>query len=117
MALSTAPRTAFAGKHNPFTGQQLMTIDRKIAANVDVSKLLIADDPLPSHRSMPDRKYDAIFSKLKPGKCIVCESGDAAKIGHALNGYLKRTGSTNKVKTAQKYTDGKGRVWLLEAAT
>lgn len=90
--------------------------DRKQVKLVDVSKLQIADDPLPTNRSMPDHKYDAFFSKLKPGKCIVCEAGDAGKIGHALNTYLKRIGSKHKVKTAQKYTDGKGRVWLLEGA-
>ena len=119
MALSATPKTTFARNYNPFTGQPIAMppkTDRKQANLVDVSKLQIANDPLPSHRSVPDHKYDAFFSQLTPGNCIVCEAGDAGKIGHALNGYLKRKGSKYKVKTAQKYTDGKGRVWLLDGS-
>lgn len=107
------PCTRFVNNINPFTGQD-MTVKKKPASFVDISKLTIADDPLPTHRSAPGHKYDAVFDKLKPGKCLVCESGEAGKIGHALNTYLKRKGKPGTVRTAQRYEkDGKGRVWLL----
>ncbi len=87
---------------------------KKKSTFVDISKLVISDDPLPTHRSAPGHKYDAVFDKLKPGKCLVCEPGEAGKIGHALNTYLKRKGKPGTVRTAQRYeSDGKGRVWLL----
>lgn len=86
-----------------------MTVKKKSASFVDIAKLTIADDPLPTHRNVPGHKYDAVFDKLKPGKCLVCEPGDAGKIGHALNTYLKRKGKPGKVRTAQAYEkDGKG---------
>jgi hypothetical protein len=91
-----------------------MNVKKKPAAFVDVAKLMISDDPLPEYRSAPGHKYDEVFDKLKPGKCLVCEPGEAGKIGHALNTYLKRKGKPGKVRTAQRYPkDGKGRVWLL----
>lgn len=113
--MALAPiKTTFARNRNPFTGLKTVPkTNRKQTNLVDVSKLTISNDPLPSHRSMPDHKYDGIFSKLKHGQCIVCEAGEAGKIGHALNTFLRRTNASGKVKTAQKYDDGKGRVWLL----
>jgi len=107
------PRTTFVGNINVFTGID-MNVKKKPAAFVDVAKLMISDDPLPEYRSAPGHKYDEVFDKLKPGKCLVCEPGEAGKIGHALNTYLKRKGKPGKVRTAQRYPkDGKGRVWLL----
>ena len=82
-------------------------------APVDVSKLEICDDPLPSHRALPDHKYDAIFDKLKHGQCVKTEAGRADKVAQALRTYLKRKQKSGAVKAMSDYGDGHGRVWLL----
>lgn len=87
---------------------------KRAFAPVDIDTLTIASDPLPTHRTVKDQKYEAIFSQLKPGQCIVCESEAASKIGHALNTWLDKKGLRHAVKTTRHYpADGKGRVWLL----
>lgn len=122
-AAAQQPRSTFAGNVNPFTGQRVnkaaeRKTDRKQVDFVDPDKLQISDDPLPSIRQASEHKYKALFERLKPGKCIVCEGAQAGKIGHALSTYLKKKGDDArfKVRTTKYYEkDGKGRVWLLKA--
>jgi Na+-transporting NADH:ubiquinone oxidoreductase subunit NqrD len=99
-------KTKFANNVNPFTGL-------KVGA-VDVSKLRISNDPILRARAVPLSKYDSVFSALKPGQCIVCEDGSAPKIKTALDKWLEHRGSKFVTKAMARYTDGKGRVWLLE---
>jgi hypothetical protein len=75
-------KTKFANNVNPFTGL-------KVGA-VDVSKLRISNDPILRARAVPLSKYDAVFSALKPGQCIVCEDGSAPKIKTALDKWLAK---------------------------
>jgi hypothetical protein len=75
-------KTTFAGT-NPFKPAAPKV--KKIVRFVDPASLAIANDPLPTGRASPDHKYEALFSKMKPGECLVCESQDAGKIGHAMN--------------------------------
>lgn len=81
---------------------------------VDVSSLVIVNDPIPVTRATVTAKYGELFRKLKPGQAIKCQPDEAAKIGHALNTWLKKTGKPGKVKTCCRYeSDGLGRVWLM----
>ena len=109
--------TTFAGK-NPFTGQPVAPAakpTKKQFAPVDLATLRIADDALPERRSTPGLKYEALFSQLKVGQCIVCAPGDTSKISHALNTWLQVKGRNNAVKSCKSYeTDQQGRVWLME---
>jgi hypothetical protein len=99
------PQTAWIGKPP----------NKKQVSYVDPATLTIANDPIPASRAAPEAKYEGVFSRLKPGQCIVCESKDAAKIGHALNTWLERRKKSGDVRTTTNYpADGKGRVWLLD---
>lgn len=81
---------------------------------VDISTLTISNDPIPAQRSQPPMKYESLFSQLQHGQCIVCETAESSKIGHALNTWLDKKGRRDVVKTMREYpVDGKGRVWLL----
>jgi hypothetical protein len=110
--------TTFAGK-NPFTGQPVAPAAKakKIKqsfAPVDLATLRIASDPLPERRATPGLKYEALFSQLQVGQCIVCAPDETSKLGHALNTWLQVKGRNNAVKTCSRYeTDQQGRVWLL----
>lgn len=92
---------------------------RKNRANqyIDTDMLQISDDEFTGRRSVPEGKYDAIFSKLKPGQCIKCESGESQTITNAMRKWLSNRKLTNlyEVRSMRKYgTDQRGRVWLLE---
>ena len=106
--------TAFIGK-NPFTGKSVEKAPKKPTVFIDVDALTIAADPLPTRRIVAGLKYDALFSQMQVGQCIVCKPSDAGKIGTALNAWLYKKGRNNAVKTCRNYeTDELGRVWLLE---
>lgn len=83
-------------------------------SRIDPQKLSIANDPMPGHRATPN-KYAELFSRLKPGQCIVCEGMQAGKIACALRKYVAEAGKSNIVRSTGRYDDGKGRVWLLAA--
>lgn len=83
-------------------------------ANLDL--LEICDDPLMGVRALPDLKYQAVFEKLRPGKCIKCAPADVGKVAGGLRKYFERNNITDKVKTTSCYeTDGLGRVWWVAA--
>lgn len=115
----TAAATTFIGK-NPFTGKPAEAVKPVKKANgptvfIDLATLTIANDPLPTRRVVAGLKYDALFSALQVGQCIVCAPLESGKIGSALNAWLHKKGLNNVVKTCRNYeTDEKGRVWLLE---
>jgi hypothetical protein len=81
----------------------------------DPSTLKIANDPLPPTRTPPMSKYEEVFSKLKPGQCLICEPDHASRIRAALDKWLKNRMKTGfQTKAHSHYpTDRKGRVWLL----
>lgn len=107
-------KTQFARGGNPFAPKAPKAPMRF----VDPDALSIANDPLPSARAKPGHKYDAMFSKLKPGQCLVCEGPDAGKIGHALTTWLKRNGKDGVIRSTKNYEGAvpgskTGRVWLI----
>ena len=61
-------QTTFAGKKNPFTGQPLKPVRR-----IDADALKISADPVVEGRARVVSKFDALFSQLKPGQCLICE--------------------------------------------
>lgn len=111
--------TTFTGK-NPFTSKPVEQVEPAKKANspmvfIDLATLVIANDPLPKRRIVAGLKYEALFSQLKVGQCIVCAPLESGKIGSALNAWLQKKGMNNVVKTCRNYeTDERGRVWLLE---
>ncbi|MGL4680034.1 MAG: hypothetical protein ACRCWC_11715 [Plesiomonas shigelloides] len=106
------PKTKFAGKTNPFTGESTV----KKLKHVQVESLVITDDPIQDTRAAVSEKYGEIFSKMKVGQSIKCQPDEAGKIGHALNTWLKRHGIKGMAKTCSRYeADGLGRVWLISA--
>lgn len=101
-------QTTFVGKKNPFTGAVLKPIN-----NVDPSKLTIANDPLPAHRSSVN-KYAEIIAKLKPGQCIKCPSSQVEQVANALRKHYGGKEGGYMVRLTKDYGDGFGRVWLLK---
>lgn len=82
---------------------------------IDLNTLEICNDPLPEHRAKAALKYEALFSGLTPGQSIKCESADTGKLAHALNTYIKSKKIEGvKVISCKRYTDNKGRVWLIQ---
>lgn len=103
-------KTTFANAHSPFG-----PTPKRQSKPVDVDALKIANDPMTGRKLTAAPKYEQIFSKLKAGQCIVCQPGEAAKISHALNNWLKNQNKTNVVRSCNRYEkDGLGRVWLFE---
>ncbi len=86
-------------------------------AGIDIDKLSICDDPLPSKRTAPVSKYEPLFAKLKFGQAVKCESRDAGRVKAALEKWAESKMLTGyKTKATSRYPkDGKGRVWLLAA--
>ena len=82
---------------------------------VDVSSLVIVNDPIPDTRATVTAKYGELFAKLKFGQAIKCGPDEAGKIGHALNTWLQKNKKPGMAKTCRRYeADGMGRVWLVE---
>lgn len=84
----------------------------KPLTEIDVNKLRIAHDPI-IKRAVAQSKYDDLFRKLSHGQCIVCEPSQANALANMLRTYVKRNNVKGKVKSTERYTDGKGRVWLM----
>jgi hypothetical protein len=79
--------------------------------------LEICNDPLPAHKGTTRNKYEGIFKKLAPGKCIKCSPHEVARVGNALRKYCKTTGKAGvMVKTVTNYGDGMGRIWVVGPA-
>lgn len=101
------PRIAVSA-NNPFNQAKAQRRDRFI----DPTKLKIANDPLVG-RARPANKYAEIFEAMKPGQCIVCASDEAAALCGAMKKWIENTGAKCVAKFTTRYSDGKGRVWLL----
>ena len=87
---------------------------KKAEKPIDVSKLVITNDPV-QNRRIVGSKYDDVFNKLTFGHCIVCQPHEAARIGATLGKWLKERNRPGKIKCVSHYErDGKGRVWLLK---
>lgn len=103
-------KTTFANNKHPVTGESTT----KKAKHIDVATLSICEDPLPSARALPVKKYDDFFATMKVGQCIKCQTSETSSIAAALNKWLDGQGKTNVVKSCTRYeADGLGRVWLL----
>lgn len=102
------PSTALVSSANPF---QSTTGGPKVS-RIDPEKLTISNDPMPAHRASPN-KYGEIFSRLKPGQCIVCEPPHAAKLATALKKHVAQSGQNHMVRSTSRFDDGRGRVWLI----
>lgn len=82
-------------------------------AAVDLSKLSICDDPIPTYKSQPEGKYDALLANMKPGQAIKCPTGDIDRIANAIKKHIDRRHPNCVVRTMRDYGDGMGRVWML----
>lgn len=86
---------------------------RPVSADIDPDKLEICNDaPMPS-RARPGWKYGPVFDKLKPGQCIKCEPNQAPTLATALKKWVTDKKLPCIVRATSRYSDGKGRVWLL----
>jgi len=82
--------------------------------DIDPSKLAIGDDPLPESRARPGFKYGSVFERMKPGQCIKCEPNQAPVLATALKKWVVDGKLPYIVRATSRYTDGAGRVWMLE---
>ena len=100
-----------------FAMKPAKVVHNRVAIDPD---LLIVENnfPVPAGRRHVTGKYDAVFSKLKPGGCIKCEPDEAPVIATALVNSIKRdrlkalTGC--KVKFFRNRGDGHGGVFVLK---
>lgn len=129
--MSTETKTAFAGS-NPFAAlvdakpkekaqPQATKTKRQLdiaPTRIEVNGMYISDDPRPTLRGFASSKYDKLFSALKPGQCIVCESKNMNPTRNALQKWMEvRYPGKYAVRGVSHYEkDGKGRVWLLNKA-
>lgn len=65
-------------------------------------------------RKRPPSKYDAVFSKLKMGSCLICEFDEVKKTEDALRKWLNRNDKPGRVYRNAKCKDGLSRIWWLE---
>lgn len=105
------PKTKFAGKTNPFTGESTM----RPVDHVDPSKLTIGNDPLPAHRARAN-KYADLMAKLKPGQCIKCAPNHVGQVANAVRKHIIQNGLDCTIRSTKNYGDGMARVWLLANA-
>lgn len=82
---------------------------------IDPSTLYITDEPFVESRPAYGSKYDAIFSKLPKNQRLVCATGQAERVRHALRKWLARRGHEDAVvRSKERCDDGKGGVWWLD---
>lgn len=115
-------KTTFVGGINPFIGQTVAAPEKAMTTRirpkpatptVDLGGLSICDDPIPEHRALPEGKYDALLSKLKPGQAIKCPSADVNRLANAIKKHVEKRYPDCMVRTMRNYGDGMGRVWML----
>jgi hypothetical protein len=87
---------------------------------IDTSLLKVEHDaPMPRFKSTTTDKYGPVFSQLKPGSCVRCETPETLLLAQALrkaldlNKYPALKGC--KVLSRTKCPDGHGRVWAMPA--
>lgn len=76
--------------------------------------------PLPSFRNRESDKYFPLFSKLKPGSCLVCLPAETPRVAQALRKVLEQ-GKYPAIKGCKVLSrahceDGHGRVWAMPPA-
>lgn len=103
-------KTKFASKVNPFTGQSVTKL-----TSVNTSALKVESMPYPGMKRNTGSKYEEVFTKLKPGQCVVCSPDDTNRISAALRKYHENRNAHPIVRSIAKCEDGKGRVWLIRA--
>jgi hypothetical protein len=87
---------------------------KKHSAPVDASMLRVEHNrPLPTGVRLVKSKYDELFSQLKAGSCIVCESDEINRISNALRKYLSVRNKPLMVRAVTRCDDGHGRVWAV----
>lgn len=76
--------------------------------------LTLCNDPLPTRKVYPS-KYDAIFSSMKLGQALKCKDHDETmRVAGAMRKWIAKNGHKHlTARCVSKYTDGKGRVWLM----
>ena len=90
------------------------TAIKKRTEPVDASMLRIEhNQPLPTGVRLVKSKYDELFSQLKAGSCVVCESNEINRISNALRKYLSTRNKPLMVRAVTRCDDGHGRVWAL----
>ena len=87
---------------------------------VKLAELTIANDPPPpdEHPGIGRGYMQAMFAQLQPGQCLACATDDARRLANNLRHWLKARGRVERVVYRPAGgADGRGRVWLLPAAT
>ena len=82
----------------------------------DADKLKIVNDPLPPGRVRHGKKYDLLFSKLKPGSAVRVQSEDVQRISNALRDHIASKGLNAHVRSVLHYPGDPqdfGRVWMM----
>lgn len=83
----------------------------------DISRFVICDDPVLPRRVIADSIYGKLFSELKPGKCIKCDTKDVGPTCNALRKYVEEKKLSGvAVRSTRDYGDGFGRVFLVKVA-
>ena len=118
MTVATQIRGHFPGIANKFQSKP-MPKPKGPMIFVDVDKLEICNDPLPSNRATANEyKYDAVFDRLllrAPNQCIKCDRKKVGVISGALRKYIERRRLKDHiVKSTTNYeSTNTGRVWLV----
>lgn len=90
----------------------------KVYEAIKPEDLSLCDDKLPTSRTKPGSKYEAIFtSAMKTGKTIKTPPGAAASISNIARTWLKRNGHHSyTTRSAGNFGDGdgSGRVWFIK---
>ena len=100
-----------------FAMKPVKVVHNRVA--IDPEMLIVENSfPLPAGRSKSAGKYDAVFSKLKPGGCIKCEPDEAPVVATALINAIKRDKfkavSGCRVKFFRDRGDGHGGVFAVK---
>jgi len=95
-------------------------VARTVKARQDIDPDLLKvehDTPLPRFKSRNTDKYGPVFSKLKPGSCVVCLPDETPRIAQSLRKVLELGKypvlKDTKVVSRHHCDDGHGRVWLM----
>lgn len=119
MTVATQIRGHFPGITNKFQSKPMPKTKGPMIF-VDVDKLEICNDPLPSNRAVANEyKYDAVFDRLLRGttchQCIKCDRKKVGVISGAMRKYIERHKLKDHIVKSTTNYEGTntGRVWLV----
>jgi hypothetical protein len=104
--------------------QAAQKASKSVRRSIDIDPDLLVIEhnfKIPAKRSRAGSKYDATFSKLKPGSAIKCEPGETGPLSHSLKksiamGYLPSLKGCT-VRSFKRCDDGQARVAVVAPKT